>query len=482
MAPHHVLLVDPASPSREILAERLRAQGYTVAIVSDGAEGAQAALSSPPDAVVADLWMPSISGVQLCRLLKAESSTVNVPVVLRGPEGRRNRFWAERAGASAYVVKGRMGDLVRGLARAITTREGTESVSAAPTEGKAEVRDRIAAHLDEALFDSVIAAEVRQLGVTGSFSRLFDLFAQFVSQVTSYRWLALSTLSPRRLGLHANPGTRQQAEREARVVMHSADGAQVSCVEDEDAFADETGPEAIVIPVFFGSTHLGDLAVATRAPSHPRDRELVAVLARELGGALRVATLVEETQRLATVDALTGLRNRRAFIETTAREVSRTRRYGDALSVILMDIDHFKHVNDSYGHAAGDLVLAAVGQALGETARATDLCARWGGEEFVVALTATTVENGCLAAERLRVAVERLVVTSAEGVQIPLTASFGVASCTREDTLESLVDRADRAMYAAKSSGRNRVMHERSPEPSPDAAAPAPVRASVIPN
>jgi len=402
--------------------------------------------------------MPSISGVQLCRLLRAEPSTVDVPVVLLGPEGRRNRFWAERAGASAYVVQGRMGDLVRALAHAMRPSAVDDSFSTVAPEGATEVRDRIAAHFDEALFESVIAAEVRQLAVTGSFDRLFDLFAQFVSQVTSYRWLALSTISPPRLGLHTRASARRQSEQEARAVMRSAESTPLLCIEDDDAFADEAGPDVIVLPVVFGSTHLGDIAIAPRAPSHPGDQALVAVLARELGGALRVATLVEETQRLATVDALTGLRNRRVFVEATVREVARTQRYGDPLTVILLDVDHFKHVNDTFGHAAGDIVLAAVGQTIATTARTTDLCARFGGEEFVVALTATGPEGGLLAAERLRAAVEALELHAANGTRIEVTASFGVASCQRGDSLESLIDRADRAMYAAKSSGRNRVV------------------------
>src|SRR5687767_15368423 len=101
-------------------------QGYSVAVAQDPAEGARIALADPPAAVIADLWMPSISGVQLCRLLKAEPATEHVPVVLRGPDDQRNRFWAERAGASGYVVKGRMGDLARALQRAIAAAPKSE--------------------------------------------------------------------------------------------------------------------------------------------------------------------------------------------------------------------------------------------------------------------------------------------------------------------------------------------------------------------
>src|SRR5688572_32442241 len=106
-----VVLIDP-SELREVLAARMRMQGYQVIVTPDPAVGANLALSQPPNAVIADLWMPSISGVQLCRLLRAEPATEHVPVILRGSEqDQRNRFWAERAGATAYVAQGRMGEL-----------------------------------------------------------------------------------------------------------------------------------------------------------------------------------------------------------------------------------------------------------------------------------------------------------------------------------------------------------------------------------
>src|ERR1041385_1255302 len=105
MSSANIVLIDPTTDATSALAGRLQMQGYTVAVASDPATGARLALADPPQAVIGDLWMPSISGVQLCRLLKAEPATEHVPVILRGPDSPRNRFWAERAGASAYVVK-----------------------------------------------------------------------------------------------------------------------------------------------------------------------------------------------------------------------------------------------------------------------------------------------------------------------------------------------------------------------------------------
>jgi two-component system cell cycle response regulator len=433
-------------------------QGYHVEVASDGADGGRLALSNPPAIVVADLWMPGISGVQLCRLLKAEPATQNVPVVLRGPEGARNRFWAERAGAAEYVVKGRMGDLVRAMSRAIKQSPASDDFFTELAAEGADIRDRIAVHLDAALFESVLASEVRALTMCGAFDRLFDLLSQFVSQVTSYRWLALSTPLPERFGIHTHPSTRTQNQQEARTALGLDEQARVIGVEDEDAFDDSAGPAAIVCPIRLGDTVIGKLAMATRTPQQERDPELVAIIARELAGPIRMATLVEETQRLATVDALTGLMNRRAFIPLLKTEILRSRRMSYPLSCILFDIDHFKGINDKHGHASGDAVLAAMGQLLNRNLRQVDLSARWGGEEFVVAFADADAEGGRIAAERLRQAVEALEVQTPEGDRVPVTASFGLTLLTEEDTVDTLVDHADRAMYHAKASGRNRVV------------------------
>ena len=123
-----VILIDPDAETRDVLVERLRMQGYKATGFVGPVQGADAALCSPPAAVIADLWMEGISGVQLTRLLRAEPATERVPVILRGPDSPRNRFWAERAGAAAYVVKGRMGDLVRAIGRSVVPVATEEDV------------------------------------------------------------------------------------------------------------------------------------------------------------------------------------------------------------------------------------------------------------------------------------------------------------------------------------------------------------------
>jgi two-component system cell cycle response regulator len=460
-----IILVDPTE-TRETLAERLRMQGYIVTATASAAEGASLALADPPAAVIADLWMTGISGVQLCRLLRAEAATERVPVILRGPElDRHSRFWADRAGAAAYVGQGRMGDLVRALATAIATAEPSQdSFIQLCSEEERDIRDRIAAHLDTALFESVVAAEVRALSACGSFVRLFDLLAQFVSRVSSYRWMAVYTQRPESLGLHTNPLGRQRSEDEVRAVMAvSMRSANLSTmpiltVEDEDAYPDAAGAAPIVFPIHLGNDVIGTVALAPREVPHPKDAELVSIIARELAGPIRIVALIEESLHLATVDSLTGLMNRRAFTASLDREVARTQRHGYPLSVLLLDVDHFKAINDQRGHPSGDAVLAALGPLLVRQIRRVDFAGRWGGEEFVVGLTGAHREGALISAERIRTAIASLKVADSSGAVMSLTVSVGVSSYQNGDDVDSLIDRADRAMYLAKASGRNRVV------------------------
>jgi two-component system cell cycle response regulator len=452
-----ILLIDVSDASREVMARRLSAQGYSVETAADPVAGADLALATPPAAVIADLWMPSISGVQLCRLLRAEPATVDVAVVLRGDsDDPRSRFWAERAGAAAYVRKGCTGELVRVLTKAITTN-GTDDGFFTQLASGVDIRDRIARCLDSALFDSVIASEVRALTSCGSFERLFDLLAQFLAQVLSYRWVAVVTNSPPQFAIHHHPSQAEAAEAEARVRLGVAAEAPAIVVSDEDASPRRAEAAVIVAEIPFGGVVLGKLAVAPADSNGDDTAHVVRLVASELGSAVRMAALIDEQQRMAAIDALTGLRNRRSFVEAMNVEVARASRYELPLCLLMMDVDHFKAINDGRGHAGGDQVLVALGALLRQQLRMPDLAARWGGEEFVVALPNTDRAGGEVVGERLRRSIRELEVRY-EGAPIAVSVSIGLAELGRSEALSSVIDRADRAMYGAKVGGRNRVV------------------------
>jgi diguanylate cyclase (GGDEF)-like protein len=171
----------------------------------------------------------------------------------------------------------------------------------------------------------------------------------------------------------------------------------------------------------------------------------------ELGKAL------EEVQRLAITDSLTGLYNRRHFFELAEHELQRARRYRRSLSAIMLDIDHFKQVNDTYGHAVGDHVLKEVADSCRQAMRKEDVLGRYGGEEFVIMMPESNLVATCQVAERLRQSIAQKTIDTEVG-PVMVTVSLGVITLDDEcSTLETLLAGADQALYWAKRSGRNRV-------------------------
>lgn len=187
----------------------------------------------------------------------------------------------------------------------------------------------------------------------------------------------------------------------------------------------------------------------------------------------------EELQRRANTDGLTGLANRRHFMEELARELERAERYQRPLSVLLLDMDHFKKVNDTYGHQAGDDVLRAAAEALRSICRDVDLPARLGGEELSVLLPETDVAGATRVAERLRERIERVRHEAPDGGTFQVTASIGVSSVANDMftdtdlTPDALLHRADQALYEAKQGGRNRVAAAAGPLPPEPAETPS---------
>jgi diguanylate cyclase (GGDEF)-like protein len=203
----------------------------------------------------------------------------------------------------------------------------------------------------------------------------------------------------------------------------------------------------MVVVVLLSSTFLTTRVQSTREHLRRQKSEL--------------ARALEQIRELATHDDLTGLLNRRAMFERMQLEQRRSLRTGHPLLVAQLDIDHFKVVNDTHGHANGDLVLRAFADTVRHSVRDTDLLARWGGEEFVLMLCDTPTEEAHALLERVRLAVQAMRVPLPQGgAPIAITVSIGLARHTSADTLARTLERADQALYAAKAQGRNRVVLE----------------------
>jgi diguanylate cyclase (GGDEF)-like protein len=189
---------------------------------------------------------------------------------------------------------------------------------------------------------------------------------------------------------------------------------------------------------------------------------------RELSNALqtsfRLTHEMAQAHRIAShaahTDVLTGINNRRAFFERADQLLTYCQRHQHPLCVLVMDLDHFKSINDTYGHHAGDMVLRQVGALLQSSFRAADLCGRLGGEEFAMVLADTPIKAGLDMAEQLRSDVSQLSVELPQGQLLRVTVSLGVVAVGRQsrDDFPTLLQRADEAMYRAKAAGRNRVV------------------------
>ena len=183
------------------------------------------------------------------------------------------------------------------------------------------------------------------------------------------------------------------------------------------------------------------------------------MLERSIRYSLKLAGVMRELRQLATRDALTSLLNRRAFDTLLSEEIDRARRLGHPLTLVLLDLDHFKTINDTHGHPAGDAVLAASARLLESEVRSIDRVARIGGEEFAVLLMETAGVDGLAVAQRLVEAMRARPVTVVDGVTLTYTVSAGVAGLSAQGEAETgLMASADKALYAAKRGGRDRAV------------------------
>lgn len=213
------------------------------------------------------------------------------------------------------------------------------------------------------------------------------------------------------------------------------------------------------VPLIVHNQVIGLLAIDSRETSHftADDAELATAFAGHVAVAIENTRLFNEVQQLAITDGLTGLYNRRYFMELAQNEFERSRRYKRRLSVMMFDIDHFKIVNDTYGHPFGDKVLQAIAKLCKEKLREVDSLSRYGGEEFIALIVETSLVSAKKVAERLRTEVEKLVTHHAKA-DVRVTISIGLAEQNENTpTLETLIARADQAMYVSKHKGRNRV-------------------------
>jgi two-component system cell cycle response regulator len=446
-----ILVVDDLEANRRLLQAKLGAEYYEVLTARRGEEGVQLAKRERPDLILLDVMMPGgIDGFEACRRLKAQPETRHIPVVIITTlDDRANRVRGLQAGAEEFLTKPI--DDVQLMARVkslVSLKVVTDELRAREASGK---------RLGVIGEDRVDPVEQHRL-VVGNVL-VIDENANQIGRIKS----ALG-VEHRVCVLGAEEPLGPPDLVVVSITAKSFDGFRVIARMRSGEPTRHLPILAVVDP--------DDRARAVRALElgahdiivRPIDEEEIVARARTLMRRKRymdsMRARLDEGLELAITDQLTGLYNRRFLFSQLTPLVQRAQCGGDAVATMIIDIDHFKRCNDTYGHDVGDAVLQEFAARVATNVRPSDFACRMGGEEFAVIMPRTNGDTACLAAERLR----RQVCAApfrAPGLDEPLeiTCSIGVACSEHaEDTAESLLKRADEGLYEAKRSGRNRVI------------------------
>ena len=455
-----ILVVDDNAANRALLQAKLTAEYYTVSAVGSGEEALDAARESAPDVILLDVMMPGLSGYDVCRTLKADGQLSHIPIVM-------------------VTALDSPAEMVQGL------ECGADEFLTKPLDDLALLaRVRSLVRLKRVL-DEWRLRQPEALGDAGGEA------------------LANEPAAEARLLLLSNC-------REAAALMAAVAAEHRHDLRCQTAMSREDAAAADLILADLGCPAIDALRLCSQARSDEGSRHVPFVLiggrdqrellfkGLDLGAneyLLRPLNRNEVTARLATQirrhrlqqriqnrhlasldqamhDALTGLYNRHYLQLHLPRLHGRALDSGRPLGLIVCDLDHFKAVNDRFGHAAGDAVLREVAARLAAEVRTPDLVTRFGGEEFIIMLPDAGLEAAAIIAERLREAVCAAPVALPCGASIAVTASFGVSTVLwDESNAETAIRRADAALYRAKRQGRNRVVTAGGARP----PAPAPV-------
>ncbi len=469
-----VLVVDDSGVTRALLARTLTQAGFEVLEAADGAEGAVLALRERPSVVVTDIEMPTMDGYQLLRLLKHDPASRGIPVlILTTHSEAASRFWGHHAGADAYLIKDhepeQLVESVRALAAAAPPPRQARAGADAEPESPLRVLARVARQLDASLMQATITNTLLERGVLAEdFGEAGRVAMTTIAEVVDADALAVAFAEEDAITLHVlllEPLTEEDVEAFSAEILQDLVTSPHATVDitlhGEDLGSGRPSSAPRILPLHLREA-TGALALLPRDASQYEltSRHLVEGLTGHLALVLDNARLGQRLRELSMLDGLTRAMSRRAIYDRLDEELERARRYDHPLAVAICDLDHFKTVNDTFGHLAGDAALRAAAQAMRRCLRTADAFGRYGGEEFLAVLPETGLEAGVRVAERLRAALDEAAIVLAGGETLRVTASFGVASRSElagAATPDALVSLADARLYEAKAGGRNTV-------------------------
>lgn len=485
-----ILVVEDTPTQAAMIKIGLVRLGHEVVLAVDGIDAIEKVYKERPDLIVSDVVMPRLNGYQMCRLLKDDRQTSGVPLILlTSLDQKEDVFWGLKSGADKFITKG--GDIPElvGEIQAFldewyrdgAAREGVGGDSGVAASMDFNVIERVMKLLDRNLFESTVVNEIQNLvNSLDDYRKAIISVLEILGKVIDFHvgCIALVDEGVREYHYFVNKSVdrkflanlrREIDERLIDSVDREAIAAEFEVEEetvDPHGLLDAPGDHPAAIGSMSSSVLTtkgrpsGVICLASTEGKNftGRSVQTFEIICRQANIVIDYARLYEHNKRLSITDGLTKVYNHRYFQEQLTREFSRCSRHRTSLSLIMMDIDHFKRFNDTYGHQQGDIVLRELARVFQQQLRGCDVLARYGGEEFAVIMPETDAAVAARVAERLRAAVESYGI-SGQDDELKVTISMGVATVPRGDiaTAAELVTAADQALYRAKENGRNRI-------------------------
>ena len=477
MSTPRILVADDSPVVLRMIEKMLLGAGYAVVTAKDGLEAVEKAITEEVSLVILDVMMPRMNGYQACRMLKSEAATRDLPVViLTSKDQVGDRAWGLETGADHYITKDAEPEQILGLVKSILATGEAPRQKAAPAQRtSADILSRVNDLLDRKLYEATILSEIGRVArslvqIDATFTSVMEILARVVDfTVGAIAFVEEEDLEVALLQ-HRNAAPAVLEEAKARL-LEALRRERPQPFERVRArlftpASGPIGPEETTLGGFAAfplTTHgslVGLLSIAGKNVARmTKDSEaFLAQAANQAFIVMQNSRLFERIKNLSIRDSLTDLFNHRHSMEILANEFARVGRYEEGFAVLMIDIDHFKEVNDLHGHPVGDAVLREVSRVLRDSFRQVDAIGRYGGEEFIVVLPHTHREAALRTADRLRGRVEQHEF-KAGGKTLRITISAGVATCPAEgvEGPGDLVRLADQALYRAKQAGRNQV-------------------------
>ncbi len=482
MAGNLVLLVDDSPLIVKMLTDLLITNGYKVVSASDGVEAINKAYNLLPDIILLDITMPRMNGYQVCRLLKNDEYLKYIPIVIFTSKDKPiEKFWGLHIGADAYETKDmNASNILNVVSTQIEKHKKYREIVKKRPESITLIDILLKTNnmLDQKLYELTIIN--RLTNVAWNVRQFRDVIIKIlaiVDEILNYKLGAFCLLDEDvlRIFVRAKGPLAQEdidiLENYAVKSMTDVVGTKqvepkIHLLEVGDSLAEVSlHPERLFAFSFKVDEGVDSWRALIFSEDQTKDmrsseRSIFQLILEQAMVVIENAYLYDKIRMRSVTDELTGLYNRRHFFVRISEECERTSRYGGGwFSVLILDIDHFKKVNDTYGHLAGDEVLRQLAKIMHSSVRSSDVAARFGGEEFILLLPETDVDGGIKFAERLRKKVSEHKFVYGDKV-IPVTVSIGVTSggCDQKNKLpDRLIGQADSALYQAKETGRNKV-------------------------